>query len=431
MTRFFPGARTPETWSASMRRTKKIDLAGVDIASLSLPSNGEKLIYDSEALGLALRLRASGSRTWIVFESQGGKTRRKTLGDASSLPVQSARAFCTPPLPAPQKDNPELYSETASVAEVMAGYLAFGEERRWKPSTGRIMEGAARLHILPALGARQVRAITRSEVMKWHQELTRTTSAARMALSTLSGMMLYAEDHGLRKGGSNPCRGLRKKTRGERGSHLTPATMRRLWKAIEGHAELYRDPCDVIRLLLLTGARKSEILTLEWDRVEDGRAVLEDSKSGPRTVWLCAPAAAILDRRRSLSGTRFVFPGMNDDAPRSSVDFAWKKIRKAAGGPTLRLHDLRHHFASIGVTSGLDLKVVGALLGHHDIDSTLVYAHMPTSAIRRSANRVSQLIDDALSDPGAPSSTQHRPSRGRSQQRVQSFEGSHKEVGNG
>lgn len=414
-----------------MRRTKKIDLAGVDISSLSLPSTGEKLIYDSEALGLALRLRASGSRTWIVFESGKGKTSRKTLGDAFSLPVQSARAFCTAPLPSPQEDNPDLYSETASVAEVMAGYLAFGEDRRWKPSTGHVMEGAARLHILPALGARQVRAITRSEVMKWHQELSRTTSAARMALSTLSGMMLYAEDHGLRKGGSNPCRGLRKKARGERGSHLTPATMRRLWKAIEGHAELYRDPCDVIRLLLLTGARKSEILTLEWDRIEDGRAVLEDSKSGPRTVWLCAPAVTILDRRRSLFGGSFVFPGINDDAPRSSVDFAWKKIRKAVGAPTLRLHDLRHHFAAVGVTNGLDLKVVGALLGHHDIDSTLVYAHMPTSAIRRSANRVSGLIDDALSDPGTPSLNRHHPSRARSQQRVQSFEISLTEVRNG
>ena len=414
-----------------MRRTKKIDLAGVDISSLSLPSTGEKLIYDSEALGLALRLRASGSRTWIVFESGKGKTSRKTLGDAFSLPVQSARAFCTAPLPSPQEDNPDLYSETASVAEVMAGYLAFGEDRRWKPSTGHVMEGAARLHILPALGARQVRAITRSEVMKWHQELSRTTSAARMALSTLSGMMLYAEDHGLRKGGSNPCRGLRKKARGERGSHLTPATIRRQWKAIEGHAELYRDPCDVIRLLLLTGARKSEILTLEWDRIEDGRAVLEDSKSGPRTVWLCAPAVTILDRRRSLFGGSFVFPGINDDAPRSSVDFAWKKIRKAVGAPTLRLHDLRHHFAAVGVTNGLDLKVVGALLGHHDIDSTLVYAHMPTSAIRRSANRVSGLIDDALSDPGTPSLNRHHPSRARSQQRVQSFEISLTEVRNG
>jgi integrase len=267
--------------------------------------------------------------------------------------------------------------------------------------------------------------------MKWHQELTRTTSAARMALSTLSGMMLYAEDHGLRKGGSNPCRGLRKKTRGERGSYLTPATMRRLWKAIEGHAALYPDPCDVIRLLLLTGARKSEILTLGWDRVEDCRAVLEDSKSGPRTVWLCGPAVAILDQRRSRSDSRFVFPGMNHDSPRSSVDFAWKKIRKSAGVPSLRLHDLRHHFAAVGVTNGLDLKVVGALLGHHDIDSTLVYAHMPTSAIRRSANRVSKLIDDALSDPGAPSPTRHRPSRARSQRRVQSFEGSLTEVGNG
>lgn len=395
------GAQTPETWSATMRCKHEIDFEQAAVESLSLPPKGERLFYDTRSPNLALRLRSSGARTWVAFRRRDGKIRRETLGDATTLSILSARALCSREIKASTEVVLPTYPEAATVRMVMDGYLAFGHDRRWKPSTGRMMEAAARLHIFPILGQRQVRSISRSEIMEWHWDLARQTTTARMALSTLSGMFSYAEDHGLRKAGSNPCRGLRKKASSERGSYLAPSTMRHLWIVIARNSLRFPIACDVIRLLAFTGARKGEVLSLEWDWIEGARAVLPQSKSGPRTIWLNSPSREILDRRKSASRSRFVFPCADNSAPRSSIDTSWNVIRQAAGLPTLRLHDLRHHFAAVGVANGIDLKIVGALLGHHDIDSTMVYAHLPVPALKRSANRVSNLIDDALSSSTA------------------------------
>lgn len=382
-----------------MRRNERVDLSTIDPATVPLPPGGERLIHDSEAIGLALRLRASGARTWIILTAHSGKTVRQTLGDVMSLPLSTARLLVTsttnrepanPSLPAP-------YAASATVADVMPRYLAWGLRGGWAPSTGKLMEGISRLHILPALGARPVREIGRSDILLWHGELACRTTSERMALSTLSGMMHYAEGHGLREPGSNPCRGLRKRRSNSRGSHLPPVTIRRLWQALDRLQARLPDACDAIRLLLLTGARKGEILGLEWDSIEGPRAVLDQSKTGPRTIWLSAPARAIIDARRATSADRLVFPAPRRLGIRSSIDYAWIAVRDAAGAPALRLHDLRHHYAAVGVSNGIDLKLVGALLGHRDIDSTLIYAHLATASLVKSASRVSRLIDRAAS----------------------------------
>ena len=217
----------------------------------------------------------------------------------------------------------------------------------------------------------------------------------RMALSTLSGMLRYAEDLGLRAPGSNPCRGLRKKSSSGRGCHLPAAMVRRLWQTLDTYQEEMPDACDAIRLLLLTGARKREILDLHWSRIDGMRAVLETSKTGPRTIWLNTPARALLDRRRAAGIEGLVFPAPRRTGGLSSIYKQWNVIRRAAEVPTLRIHDLRHHYAAVGVSIGIDLKLIGGLLGHHDIDCTLIYAHLPTSSLLRSANRVSGLISEA------------------------------------
>lgn len=125
-----------------------------------------------------------------------------------------------------------------------------------------------------------------------------------------------------------------------------------------------------------------------WDLITGPRAVLEDSKTGPRTIWLNAPARAILDRRRAAATGHFVFPSPHGDGPVKIIDRHWRRICKEAEIDGLRVHDLRHHFASVGVSNGVDLRVIGQLLGHHDIDSTLVYAHLATGPLAKSAGRV-------------------------------------------
>jgi integrase len=148
-------------------------------------------------------------------------------------------------------------------------------------------------------------------------------------------------------------------------------TIRALWVALDRLQTRMPDACDAVRLLLLTGARRSEILSLEWDWIVGSRAVLKDSKEGPRTIWLNVPARAILDARKGSNSSPFVFPAPKGNGPVKVIDRAWATIRTEAGIGRLRVHDLRHHFASVAVSNGIDIHIVGQVLGHHEIDSTL------------------------------------------------------------
>ena len=387
----------------------KIDFDAMDILSIPLPAQGEKLLYDAKAKGLVLRLRASGARTWIGVERVASRSIRTTLGDARQLPLEVARhLLAAGPQDRSTPTDDTLFGPDATIAEVFPRFLASGETGRWKPGTIRNMKAAATTHILPHLGERKVRALTPEEVNRWHLDITAKSSAVRMALSTLSGLMLYAEDHGLREPGSNPCRGLRKKQHSKRGKMMSPDAVRRLWRALDGLQDRMPDACDAVRLLFLTGARRSEILSLRWDRIVGARAVLEDSKTGPRTIWLNAPARDLLAARKGVVKGRFVFPAPKSDGPMKVLDYAWALIRRAADLENMRVHDLRHHFGSVGVSNSIDLRLIGQLLGHNDIDSTIGYAHLATDALTRSASKVSRHIERSLRGAGP-----ERPARKR------------------
>ncbi len=323
---------------------------------------------------------------------------------ASARLLASGPVITTPPVEENTEPHEAWFQPAATVGTMLPRFLAFGANGRWKPSTGRQMESVGRTCILPLLGDRKVRDITPQDVACWHRDVTAQTSSARMALSTLSGLMLFAEDHGVRPCGSNPCRGLRKKAKGHCGRHLPPGSVARLWEALERLQGRMPDYCDAVRLLLLTGARRSEILGLKWDLIAGPRAVLEDSKSGPRTIWLNAPARQILDARRDVSASPYVFPSPRIDGPLKAMDAPWRAILKEAALSGLRVHDLRHHFASVAVSNGIDIRLVGQLLGHRDIDSTLGYAHLATGALTKSASRVSSIIDRSMNAAPPPTS---------------------------
>lgn len=393
------GHASRDLWSnRAMPRADRIDLMNTDIATLPLPLRGEVIIRDSANPALGLRLRSSGARTWVLFAKRAGRTTRETLGNACHIPLAAARRMADQPAidaPLPSFSAP-LFGSDARISEVWPHFLAVGEAGRWKPGTIRNMRSIADQHILPLLGGMKVRDLTSEQVAQWHLDVAARSTAIRMALSTLSGLMLYAEDHGLREAGSNPCRGLSKKWRGRRGLLLPAATIRALWAALDRLQTRMPDACDAVRLLLLTGARRSEILSLEWDWIVGSRAVLKDSKEGPRTIWLNVPARAILDARKGSSSSPFVFPAPKGNGPVKVIDRAWAAIRTEAGIGRLRVHDLRHHFASIAVSNSIDLHIVGQVLGHHEIDSTLGYAHLASDALMKSATRVSKVIDRSM-----------------------------------
>jgi integrase len=175
----------------------------------------------------------------------------------------------------------------------------------------------------------------------------------------------------------------------------------------------------VIRLLVLTGCRKAEILTLRWDAVdlERGALHLPDSKTGPKSVPLGAAAAEVLAGIPRVAGNPFVFPGERQGSHWVNVERSWRRIRRAAGFPELRMHDLRHSYAAIGAAAGLGLPVIGRILGHTQASTTQRYTHFADDPLRAAADRISSEIAAALSGAAAGEVIPFQPPGDRSRRR--------------
>ena len=244
-------------------------------------------------------------------------------------------------------------------------------------------------HILPAFGNRRVDAVTAKDVRNWFDDLSVTRAgSANRALAVLSSLMKHAEALGLRHEDSNPCKGLRRRKSGFEAHYLTDDEFAALGRALD-HVEADSPVVvAVVRFLLYTGARKSEALRLRWEYVHGDRAVLPDSKTGPRTIWLASPARAVLAARPRRTDCPWVFASPSGEP--AKVNRGWSAIRRAAGLPTLRLHDLRHAHAALAVGGGEGLRIVAGLLGHADIGTTFGYAHLAEGSVFDAANRVSR-----------------------------------------
>ena len=194
-----------------------------------------------------------------------------------------------------------------------------------------------------------------------------------------------AETYGYRPEGSNPCTGIKRYRRCGRERFLTSDEIRRLSHVLDCHSESRLLETSIVRLLLLTGCRKSEILTLKWSEYREGRLYLSDSKTGPRTVWLSSSSRRVLD---GLPGTSpWVFPsprGYRHLSPTVFYHF-WRTVRAEAGIDDVRCHDLRHTYASVALAHGETILTIGKLLGHNDPATTLKYTHLADAAIHEAA----------------------------------------------
>ena len=236
-------------------------------------------------------------------------------------------------------------------------------QRIWKARTLEVNRGYLRNQILPCFSGRPIADIDSREVRNWFTSLRATPVAADRSMPVLSVIMREAEAMGLRPEGSNPCRGIRRYRRKGRERFLSDDELRRLSSALSAHAE--RKPLQIatVRLLLLTGCRKSEILTLRWSDYREGRLFLRDSKTGPRTVWLSRPARDIFDGLERID--RWVFPAPRTVGPqgRGWLDHFWSGIRAEADLRDVRLHDLRHTHASIALRQGETVLAIGRCSG--------------------------------------------------------------------
>ena len=242
-------------------------------------------------------------------------------------------------------------------------------------------------------------AVTAREVRAWFDALSlRGAGTANRTLAVLSSLMQHAEMLGLRPDHSNPCRGLRRRRSGFEAHYLSDAEFAALGRVLDAAASTHPMAVAMVRFLLFTGARRSEALRLRWEHVHGGRAVLPDTKTGPRTIWLATPARAVLAEVPRRAGCPWVFASAGGEPV--TLDPAWHAIRRAAGLDRLRLHDLRHSHAGVAVNGGLDLRIVAGLLGHADIKTTLGYAPLAEAPVFAAADRVSGRLASML-EPGS------------------------------
>ena len=299
--------------------------------------------------------------------------------------------------------------------DVFAEEFLDRQAHRWKPRTLECNARIVRKNILPAFADFTVDSIAVENVRDWFASMSERPGIANRAMPVLSMMMRMAELWGYRPHNSNPCKNTRRYKTKPKERFLTADEMARL------NAVLTRDEfwCPhivaIVRLLMLTGCRFGEISALEWDWIRDRRIHLPDSKSGPRTVWLSSAAQAVIDAiPRYGPDCPYLFPARPPTRPIDNIGYQWDRIRDEAGLPGLRLHDLRHSWASTAAMNGVDMVTIAKLLGHALVETTERYVHLSDRSVADAADRVSNRIDAALAgreEGGGPASRAVRPAQ--------------------
>ena len=303
-------------------------------------------------------------------------------GDQGLPAIRSAASQAQPTVSQPTSGAEARYFE--EVAEEV--FRRYG--RNWKPRTVSVNRSYLRNQILPWFRQRPIAEITRADVQNWQTSLHGTPAAADRSLPVLSLILRQAEIYGYRMENSNPCSGVRRYRPRARERFLTAEEMRRLGAALAAQESDLPVPAAAIRLLLLTGCRQGELRELVWQDYRSGHLFLRDSKTGPRTVWLSSPARAVLD---ALPRTvRWVFPATNGSGPLSTgmLDRFWRALREGAGLSDVRMHDLRHSYATLALRQGETVLTIGRLLGHRDSATTLRYTHFADAMARDAVEAV-------------------------------------------
>ena len=356
------------------------------------PRAREYTVWDNHVAGLGVRVRPTGGRSYVLLEDAGGRSRRVSLGPVSLKTVAEARRECHA-----RKAEPEATGAPRRAAPLFRDFVegAWKEAHfeGYKPSTRKGVRSVLDRQLLPAFGSKPLDRIVPEQIGRWFDRFSRTAPGnANHALDLLRGIMNFAIARGHLE--ADPARAVERNPRQVLTRFLSREEIARLHRVLDSQTrDSRREQADIVRLLLLTGCRRSEILRLRWSEVDRDRLVFAASKTGPRIVPLNTQARRILQRRpRGVSP--FVFPSPKDHTrPRSRNLAFWYRARREAGIEDVRLHDLRHTHASHAVMNGVPVPVVARLLGHSDVRTTLRYAHLGDREIEDAAERIGQAIN--------------------------------------
>ena len=344
-------------------------------------------VFDRDQRAFGLKITPGGQRTFFVRVTHRLGRCDIKLGTVGELTAAEARARALAELKR-AKHQTEAGPRMRDYAEEFLRRSA----HRWKPATRATNRDAIGNRILPYFGEMRVPDIDPSDVRCWFDAMSHKPATANRTLPVLSIMMTQAELWDLRPQGSNPCRNIRRYRIKSRERFLSVEELKRLGRVLDRSDDT--QAVAVVRLLLFTGARSSEITSLKWEWIRGTRAVLPDSKTGPKTIQLPPPARAVLETLPRDS--TYVFPHPTGNGPMRNLKHRWPKLRALAGLDGVRIHDLRHTYASHAVMSGLDLYTVGRLLGHADTASTERYAHLADEHVVAAAGRIDRIVGDAM-----------------------------------
>lgn len=400
-----------------------------NVKALKPPGGKYKITYDTEVPGFGIRVTKGGVKSFVFNYATHGRERRYTIGTYPAWSVAAAREEAGDLRKYVDRGGDPMADRNArraepTVSELSTRYLDEHAKPKKRASSVAGDKFLIDRHIKPEIGNLKVSAVAFTDVDRLHRKLSAgTPTQANRVLALLSKMFSLSIRWQYRA--DNPVKGIERNQETKRTRYLTGDELQRLIKALNEYpyaqkvrasakekAEtgqtwkiLHRDKpmrqrqqaCNVVRLLLLTGARKGEVLSARWDQFDFTKKTW--TKPGATTkqktdhaVPLSAPALALLSKIEQTGP--YVFPG-RDDKPLGEIKHAWASLQKLADLPDVRLHDLRHTYASQLVSAGLSLPIIGALLGHTQAQTTQRYAHLMDDPLREATERVGAIVDGA------------------------------------
>ena len=368
----------------------------------SLPPG--KAIWDDKVIGFGAR-RQKKRVSYIVKTRVNGRQKLITIGKhgapwtpetarKEALKILSDTARGIDPNERKRRERAKRSVDTVW-KEFEASHLS-----KLKPKTRADYQKLYARYISPHLGGKALADVSKADVASLHRKLEDKPRTANLVLAVLSKFMNWAEAHDLRPQHSNPVKWVKKYRENRRDRFLSEEELKALGRSLDQELENNGNIHVVaaIQLLILTGARVSEILTLKWDYVdlENNLLLLPDSKTGRKAILLNTAAAELLRSLPRMANNPYVICGNREGRHLVNLRKPWRRIRKRAGLDDVRLHDLRHTFASWAARTGGSLPKIGALLGHSQVQTTQRYAHLVPEDLRNLTEKVGEGIAQVL-----------------------------------
>jgi integrase len=370
------------------------------------PEKADLFLWDSEVSGFGVKITPKGKRIYVAQYRIAGQSRRITVGKHGVLTFEAAKDKAKTQLAEatlggdPARAKIDL-RHGPTVRELGARYLAEYAALHKKKSSAADDKAMLENLVYPQIGGEKAATVTRAQIAELHHGLKEKPYAANRTIALLGKMFNLAEKWGCRADNTNPCRHIEKFKEAKRKRFLSIDELSRLGAVLSDAEQKETEPpaaIAAIRALLFTGARLSEILTAqhEFYNAELGALILPDSKSGDKTIPLSSAARLIIEAQPVVEGNPFIFPGHRRGQSFVGLSHVWGRIRKTAGIADVRIHDLRHSFASVGAAAGLGLPIIGSLLGRTQASTTQRYAHLANDPLKAATELIGNRIDEAM-----------------------------------